>query len=185
MRDVLYLDRLEQAKTLLEPQRIGVLRQLDKPHTCTEIGERLDQTPQRVYYHVRRLVDAELVLRVDERRVRGINEGIYQAAARSYWLSPGLVGTIGHRQVSDELSLGYLLSLVEQVQADIAGLDRTAPELPSVGISGEIRLRPDQRQAFLDDLRSTLQDLMTRYGGAEGDAFRLAVASYPRGETDE
>ncbi|MGQ0778841.1 MAG: helix-turn-helix domain-containing protein [Pseudonocardiales bacterium] len=185
MRDVLYLERLEQAETLLKPQRIEVLRQLAEPRSCTEVATRLDQTPQRVYYHVKRLVDAGLVSQMSERKVRGIHEGIYQASARSYWLSPRLVGTIGLRKTQDELSLGYLLNLVEEVQADIAGLDRTAPEQPSVGVSGEIRVRPEQRQEFLDDLKTVLQDLFSRYGGAEGDAFRLAVACYPKGEHRE
>jgi DNA-binding transcriptional ArsR family regulator len=183
MRDVLYLDQIEQAETLLKPQRIEVLRQLGEPHTCTEVAARLDQTPQRVYYHVRRLVDAGLVTQVSERRVRGINEGIYQASAHSYWLSPRLVGRLGLRKQQDEMSLGYLLDLVEEVQADIGALDRTRPELPSVGVSGEIRVPPAQRQEFLDDLKTVLQDLFSRYGGAEGDAFRLAVACYPKGET--
>lgn len=100
-------------------------------------------------------------------------------------LSPRLVGRIGLRKKQDELSLGYLLDLMEEVQADIAALDRTMPELPSVGVSGEIRVRPDQRQEFLDDLQTVLQDLSSRYGGAEGDAFRLAVACYPRRERHE
>jgi DNA-binding transcriptional ArsR family regulator len=185
MRDVLYLEQIEQAEALLKPQRIEVLRQLAEPRSCTEVAGALDQTPQRVYYHVKRLVEAGLVTQVNERRVRGINEGVYQASARSYWLSPGLVGRLGLRRAQDELSLGYLLDLVEQVQADIAGLDRTRPELPSLGVSGEIRVRPDQRQEFFDDLKTTLQDLFARYGGAEGDAFRLAVACYPKEETDE
>jgi hypothetical protein len=120
---------------------------------------------------------------VAERKVRGITEGIYEASARSYWLSPRLVGRIGVRKVQDELSLGYLLDLVEEVQADIAALDRAAPELPSIGISGEIRVPAGRRQEFLNDLQSTLQDLFTRYGGAEGDAFKLAVACYPKGES--
>lgn len=34
---------------------------------------------------------------------------IYQAAGRSYWLSPSLVGRIGLRQIRDRLSLGYLV----------------------------------------------------------------------------
>jgi hypothetical protein len=34
----------------------------------------------------------------------------------------------------------------------------------------------------LSDLQRTLQELFTRYGGAEGDAFKLAVACYPKGE---
>ncbi len=185
MRDVLYLERLEQAEALLKPQRIEVLRELAEPRSCTEVATRLDQTPQRVYYHVKRLAEAGLVTQVSERKVRGIHEGVYQASARSYWLSPRLVGRIGLRRTQDELSLGYLLDLMEEVQAEVAALDRTAPELPSIGVSGEIRIPPERRQEFLDDLRTTLQDLFTRYGGREGDAFRLAVACYPRGEHHE
>jgi len=182
MREVLYLERLEQAEALFKPQRIEVLRQLAEPRTCTEIAGRLGQTPQRVYYHVKRLVEAGLAELVSERRVRGIQEGTYRASARSYWLSPALVGQIGLRRAQDEMSLGYLLNLMEEVQADVAALDRTAPELPSVGVSGEIRVRPEERQRFLADLRTALQDLFTKYGGDEGDAFKLAVACYPKGK---
>src|SRR5579859_3023784 len=185
MRDVLFLEQIDQAEALLKPQPIEVLRQLAEPRTCTDVARRLGQTPQRVYYHVKRLVDVGLVDQVSERKVRGIHEGIYQASARSYWVSPRLVGRIGLRKVQDELSLGYLLDLVEDVQADIAALDRTAPELPSVGVSGEIRVLPQHRQKFLNDLQSVLQDLFTRYGGAEGDAFKLAVACYPQGQEKE
>ncbi|WP_431911552.1 helix-turn-helix domain-containing protein [Micromonospora carbonacea] len=183
MRDVLYLEEMSQAETLLKPQRIEVLRQLAEPGTCTEVAARLGQTPQRVYYHVKQLVAAGLAEQVAERKVRGISEGIYQAAARSYWLSPRLVGRIGGlRRARDELSLGHLLDLMEEVQADVAALDRAAPELPSIGVSGEIRVPAERRQEFLADLRAALEDLFTRYGGAEGDAFKLAVACYPKGE---
>ena len=191
MRDVLYLEEIERAEALLKPQRVEVLRQLAEPRTCSEVAEALGQTPQRVYYHVKRLVEAGLVDQVAERKVRGVHEGIYQAGARSYWLSPRLVGRIGLRKARDELSLGYLLDLMEQVQADIAALDRSAPELPSIGLSGEIRVLPERRQEFLNELQTTLQDLFTRYGGSEGDAFKLAVACYPHavpqpeGEADD
>jgi hypothetical protein len=47
-------------------------------------------------------------------------------------------------------------------------------------VSGDIRVRPEHRGAFLAELQETLQGLFTRYGGAEGDAFRLAVAVYPK-----
>jgi len=203
MRDLLYLERLEQAETLLKPQRIELLQQLAEPRSCTELAAALGQTSQRVYYHVKRLVEQDLVTQVAERRVHGINEGIYQATARAYWISPRLVGRIGERLQRDEASLGYLLDLMEEVQSDVAILlgraarraaqqveasqrprgrrARAAPEpdLPSLGVSGEIRLRPEQRSEFMTDLRTALQDLFTKYGGDEGDAFRLAVACYP------
>lgn len=182
MRDVLYLDRIEQAETLLKPQRIEVLRQLAEPRTCNELAERLGQSPQRVYYHVKRLVDAGLVEQVAERKVRAIHEGIYRATARSYWLSPRLVGRLGgDRHSQDAMSLDHLLDLTEEVQADVGALDRDQ-ELPSIGIAGHIRVRPEERQQFLDDLQTMLQALFTRYGGAEGDAFKLALACYPKGD---
>ncbi|PRX51087.1 helix-turn-helix protein [Prauserella shujinwangii] len=180
----MYLDRFEQAAALLKPQRVGVLRQLAEPGTCTQVAERLDQTPQWVYYHVKRLVDAGLVSRVDERRVHGIHEGVYQAKARTYWLSPQLVGRIGGPRTRDELSLGFLLDILEEVHTDVAALAETAsleaaPELPSIGLAGEIRVPPHLRKEFLAELKTTMQTLLTRYGGAEGDAFKLAVACYP------
>ena len=186
MRNVLVLEQLTQVEALLKPQAIEVLRQLADPRSCTEVAQRLGQTPQRVYYHVKRLVDAQLVDQVAERKVRGIHEGIYLAGAKSYWVSPRLVGRIGNvRQVQDAFSLGFLLDLVEEVQSDIAALDRTRPELPSIGVSGEIHVAPEQRQAFFDELQRTLQDLFTRYGGDDGDAFKLAVACYPKGNRQD
>lgn len=184
MLDVLYLDEIAQAEALLKPQRIDVLRQLGEPRSCTEVALKLDQTPQRIYYHVKRLQEAGLVSRVDERRVRGIHEGIYQANARSYWLSPRLVGRIGGRAGRDALSLGHLLDLVEEVQSDVAVLKSDEAEAPSIGISGDIRIKPERRQEFLDDLTSTLQELFSRYGGAEGQPFKLVVACYPKGNPD-
>jgi DNA-binding transcriptional ArsR family regulator len=180
----LYLDRIDQAEALLKPQRVDVLRQLAEPRSCNEVAARLDQTPQWVYYHVKRLVSAGLVTQVSERRVRGISEGVYEATARSYWLSPRLVGRIGTRSTRDELSLGHLLDLMEDVQADVATLAEAAgspaaPALPSLGVSGDIRVPPEQRAAFMADLRAALQDLFTRYGGDDGDAFKIALACYP------
>ena len=77
MRGVVYLEQIEQAEALLKPQRINVLRRLAEPRSCTEVAVELDQSPQRVYYHVKRLHEAGLVRQVAERRVHGIHEGIY------------------------------------------------------------------------------------------------------------
>ena len=47
MRDIVYLDQIEQAEALLKPQRIEVLRQLAEPRSCTEVAVELDRTPPR------------------------------------------------------------------------------------------------------------------------------------------
>jgi DNA-binding transcriptional ArsR family regulator len=181
VRELLYLDRIEQAEALMKPKRVEVLRQFAEARTCTQVGAELGESPQAVYYHVKRLQKAGLLELVDERRVRGIVEGIYQAVAQSYWVAPEVVGRLGaERAPSDHLGLGYLLSLSESVQADLARLASTPAVLPSFGVSGEVRLAPDQGAAFVADLQRAFQDVLERYSGGEGHAFRLALACYPR-----
>jgi DNA-binding transcriptional ArsR family regulator len=179
MKDVFYLERLEQAEALLRPGRIEILRQLAEPASCTDVGGRLSLAPQKVYYHVKQMERAGLVGRVAQRQVRGITEGIYQASGASYWLAPTLVGAIGRRRVEDEMSLGYLLSLSEQLQTDLARLAAQTGERPSLGMSGEVWLQPERRPEFLNDLRAAIEGVLTRYGGAEGAPFRIALACYP------
>ena len=110
---------------------------------------------------------------------------IRQTVDVSNWLRSEAEASPERPDARDRLSLGYPLDLKEDVQADVAALDLTRPDLPSMGMSGDIRVRPEQRPAFLDELQRTLQVLFTRYGGAEGDAFSLAVACYPKGDPDD
>lgn len=184
MQDVLYLERVEQAETLLKAKRIELLRRLAEPRSCSELGSELGEPPQKVYYHVKKLEAAGLVERVSERRVRALTEGIYQARARSYWLSPDLVGRLGGggRRATDELSLGYLLDLAEEIQADVARLATSQGDTPSLGLSGEVRLAPARREAFLRDVRAAFEDVLRRHGGRAGERFRVALTCYPKGE---
>jgi DNA-binding transcriptional ArsR family regulator len=192
VKEIFYLERLDQAEALLKPGRVEILRHLAAPASCTDVASRLGQAPQKVYYHVKRMEQAGLVDRVAERQVRGITEGIYQASGGSYWLAPALVGAIGERRAQDEMSLGFLLSLSEQLQSDLARLAGQTGERPSLGMSGEVMLQPERRHEFLEDLRAAVEGLLTKYGGAEGaesggvvpprqgQSFRIAFACYPK-----
>jgi DNA-binding transcriptional ArsR family regulator len=179
--DTLYIETVEQADALLKPKRVEVLRRLAEPSTCTRVGEALGDTPQAVYYHVKRLQSAGLVNLVSEHRVRGITEGVYQAAAQSFWVAPEIVGRLGPARASNALlGLGYLLDLSEELARDVAALAASQPGLPSFGIAGDIHLSPEQGAAFVAELQQAIGDVLTRYGGGEGHAFRIALACYPR-----
>jgi DNA-binding transcriptional ArsR family regulator len=193
MQDVLYIEEFEKAAALMQPLRLELLKKMAEPCTCTELGQAVRETPQKVYYHVKVLEEAGIVEKVSERRVRGIVEGIYQAKARSYWLSPQLVGHVGGRQrAQDQMSLGFLFSLAEELQADVGhlGQRQTAGEaVPSLGLSAQIHLRDaQQRAAFLQELQSAFQTLAQKYGSREGamqtekagQSFRVVLACYPQ-----
>lgn len=192
MQDVCYIEDLEQAMALLKPQRLDILRRLDESRSCPELADYFDETPQKIYYHVKALETAGLVEKTSEKRVRGTVEGFYRAAARSYWLAPSLVGRIGgERQARDQMSLRVLLELAEEVideTGKLGSASAAGDDVPSLSLSAHIHL-PDARRraAFLKDLQATFQQLAEKYGLPEDDltvtdeqGFRLVLMCYPR-----
>ncbi len=192
MQDVLYIEDVNQAMTLLKPIRLEILKRLDEPRTCLELADYFDESPQKVYYHVKALQGAGLVDKVDERRVRGVVEAHYQASARAYWLAPKLVGQIGGAKVAqDQISLRVLLDLAEEVHDDIGKLgNRSAvgADVPSLSLSAHIHLPDGSRRAeFLKELQEVFQQLARKYGLPEEDplitdeqGFRLVLMCYPK-----
>ena len=195
MRDVMLIEQMEQAGAILNPLRLELLRRADEPRTCTELAEALGETPQKIYYHVKVLERAGALERVEERRVRAIHEGYYQATARAYWLSPRLVGRIGGpRRARDPMSLGSLLPLAEELQTDLGRLaEAERAENTAMGFSAQVRLaKAEDRTAFLSDIQNAIQSVAKKYGSTgpqrptsretEPDTFRLIFACYPRPE---
>ncbi|HSF15288.1 MAG TPA: helix-turn-helix domain-containing protein [Vicinamibacteria bacterium] len=195
MQDTLLIEDTGRAGALLHPLRIDVLKRLAEPSSCPEVAKDLTESTQKVYYHVKILEGAGLVNRVGERRVRGIVEGIYQARAKSYWLSPRLVGRIGGGgRARDHLSLGFLLTLAEEIQTDVARLAERAEKetTPSLGLSAEIELRDaGERDALRTEVREFFESLAQKYGRLDSspekigtDIFRLTLVCYPKEENE-
>ncbi len=197
MRDMYYIEDVDQATALLKPLRIEIMKQLDKPRTCPELATIFGETAQKLYYHVKALEKAGLVEKVEERRVRGVVEGYYQAKARSYWLAPQLVGQIGGESMTrDQISLRVLLSLAEEIHDDIGRLAHQAEsgqDVPSLSLSAAIYLPDARRRAdFLQEVQTVFQDLAHKYGlpaddielATDEQGFRLVLVCYPHQEDE-
>lgn len=191
MQDVFYIETVEQATTLLKPQRVELLKRLDEPRTCPELAGFFGQTPQKIYYHIKELEKAGLVVKTDERRVRGVVEGYYQAKARSYWLAPHLVGRLGgERSAKNQASLRFLLTLAEEIHDDVGRLANKIEDnqdVPSLALSAHIHLPNGQRRAeFLQEVQTFFQDLAQKYGLPDDTSaddptdFRVVLGCYPK-----
>ena len=183
MLDVLFIEQPTVAAALLQPIRLDIVKRLAQPRSCPELAQLLNLPTQQVNYHMRKLTEAGLVERIDERRVRGTVEGIYQARAASYWLSPNLVGRSGARKTINEAGLSYLFSLAEDLQSDVAKLANAPEPQPCLGLSAYVELKdPKRRTEFLAEVQQVLQTLARKYGATgrskERNAYRLLLACY-------
>jgi DNA-binding transcriptional ArsR family regulator len=191
MRDVHVINTIDDAIALLKPVRIQILHYLSEPRTCPQLADFLNDSAQKIYYHIKALEKAGVVEKVDEKRVRGTVEGHYQAVARSYWLAPQVVGKIGGDTLTrDQVSLRMLLSLTEDIQHEVGRLGMQAIEgieISSLSVSGLIHLADAQRRAeFMQELQTTFETIARKYGIPESVItqptadYRLILMCYPK-----
>ncbi|MFC4619909.1 ArsR/SmtB family transcription factor [Camelliibacillus cellulosilyticus] len=69
---------LELMKALSNPRRNKILHFAEEPITVKELAEKMDEKPSRLYYHVNKLVEAELLEVVDTKQQGNLVEKYYK-----------------------------------------------------------------------------------------------------------
>jgi DNA-binding transcriptional ArsR family regulator len=179
----------EQAAALLNPDRVRVLTALATPASAAGIASRVHMTRQRVNYHLRELEKAGLVELVEERRKGNCTERVVRASARSYLISPEVLGTLGvavpPESARDKFSAAYLMTAVAGALRDLAVLrgraDHAGKPLATLALETEIRFKSAaDRAAFSEELATTVAGLAAKYHAETGGrVFRLLVGGYP------
>jgi DNA-binding transcriptional ArsR family regulator len=107
----LTLDQPQQLKALGHPLRLRVLDALgdnDRPLTNRELAKLLDVDPGHLHFHVRMLLNAGLIERVE---AKGGREKPYRAVAANIRVAPELLASAAardaHATVLQEVNRGY------------------------------------------------------------------------------
>jgi DNA-binding transcriptional ArsR family regulator len=147
-RDVLVVDRPEQLKALGHPLRLRVLETLgaaeEGPLTNRELAERLGVDPGHLHFHVRMLLRAGLIARVEAEG----REKPYRAVARTVRVEPELLAS--------GLSSDIRAAMLDQVQRGWAeygaqGLFRSAQLT--------VRMPLEQALELIADFAERVRDL--------------------------
>jgi DNA-binding transcriptional ArsR family regulator len=113
--DELRLDDPAVVVALYDPLRYRIFRLLEAPRTVAELGEALGMPANRLYYHVRRLVECGLVRQVDTRSSGRHTERVYGRTAERIRFSGNLDLYEGGllRGITDELDAGLTQAAAE------------------------------------------------------------------------
>ncbi len=184
------LRKTDAAAAVLDAARIDILRSLAEPGSASSIGKQLGLPRQRVNYHLRELEKAGLVKLVEERRKGNCTERVVQATARSYLISPEVLGALGvdPERVEDRLSSAYLVAVAALAIRELAELRRRADHagkpLASLTVQTEVRFASAaDRNAFAEDIANSIAQLAREYHTPEGDTggrlFKFFLGGYP------
>lgn len=189
MLDLDVIDDPATATLLLEPVRARILSELAEPGSATTVAGALGQPRQKVNYHLRALEEHGLVHLLEERPRRGLIERVMRASARSYVLSPAVLGVNAADPTrTDRLSTNYLIAVAARLVREVADLARRAEQahrpLATLTIDTELRFASAaQRAAFTAELADAVTRLAARYhdeSAPGGRWHRLVVAAHPR-----
>lgn len=188
MLDLDVIDDAASARVLLDPMRAKVLGALAEPGSATTVAKALGEPRQKVNYHLRALEDHGLVRLVEQRQRRGLKERVMTASARSYVLSPTVLGDRAADPArTDRLSAHYLVAVAARMVQEVADLMRQAGRarqtLATLTIDTKIRFASAaDRSAFTEELAAAVASLAARYHRHEspdGRWHRLVVAAHP------
>ncbi len=116
--EVFYLTSIEQVRAIADTLRLRLVEALQKaPLTVTQLGERVGESPAKVHYHVRELERIGVVRLVETRERGGILEKYYRAVAKSMQMSPDLLQTAPHDEVTGMVNEWFQLVMREATRA--------------------------------------------------------------------
>ncbi|MBO8163986.1 MAG: helix-turn-helix transcriptional regulator [Brevibacillus sp.] len=181
-----FVESPDQAVTLLHPLRAEMLSRLAEPASASELARALNETPQRINYHLKALEKVGLARRVGTRQVRNLVEVLYQAIARTFILSESLgLAPEMMQRLKDQSALSHLVSTAERIKRDALLLLERAEqqeEVPSATLHTKVHL-PDHetRQAFVEEYVQLVKRLAEKYQArdAAADCYSMVLAVYP------
>jgi len=189
VEDLAIVDDPAAALAMLDPARAEILATLGSPGSATTVAKHLGLSRQKVSYHLKTLERHQLVHLVEERPRRGLTERIMLASARSYVVSPSILGSnASDPDRTDRLSANYLVALAARIVREIAELTARSKKadkrLATLALDTEIRFASaSDRAAFAADLSNAVTALASRYHdekATRGSWYRVVVAAHPR-----
>ncbi len=186
MLDVDVIEDPATAVVALDPVRARLLAELAVPASAAALAGRVGLSRQKVNYHLRSLEVQGLVIVAEERRHGGLTERLLVATAASYVISPVALGAAAGdpTRTADRLSARYLIALGARVVREVGRLSRRG-DVATLSLDAELRLRPERRAAFAEELAQAVTELASRHHDEAGEPYRLLAAAHPIPEEDD
>jgi DNA-binding transcriptional ArsR family regulator len=153
--DELRIDDPSVPAALYDPLRYRLFRALESPRTVAELAIEVDMPANRLYYHLKRLIDCGLVRQVDTRPSGRHTEQIFGRTASRIRFTGDL----------DVYAGGFLRGIADELDA---GLQTVVGDAPGSVSYHTVALTPTRAA----ELETRLRDLIGEYAESEATTER-------------
>lgn len=186
---VAFLSRPEQVAAVLSPIRLRILENLGRADSASGLARRMGLPRQKLNYHLRELEREGLVELAEERQRRGCVERCLRATARTYLVSPSLLGKLSTaaERVRDRFSSAYLIATAGRLVREVGLLRERAGSvekpLTTLTLEADVAFSsPAELTAFSDELSAEIARLVKKHHKpkARGSRrYRFVLGAHP------
>ncbi|MEM7336217.1 MAG: helix-turn-helix domain-containing protein [Chloroflexota bacterium] len=119
-----WLHDVEAIKVYADPRRLEIMRLMHEPTTVKAISVALDIAPSKLYYHIKLLLEHDIIEEVGYNIESGIVEKIYQATAVHFKVVNPLINTAVPVETADALFSSMLDDTTQQFRHALLNIDR-------------------------------------------------------------
>lgn len=199
MQPVHVIEERERAEVLMNPLRLRILEAARTPGSAAELARRLDETPQKVNYHVGRLAEHGFLRKVDERRAGNVVETVYGSVAERYVVASAILGSLSPQPEEVEpWTAARWLALQARAEHELGRAFRRAEtagqSVPTFSMDAEFRFETaEQLTLFTRAVQELFHATISKYTSpavtesgepAPGRPYRLILGCYPVPERD-
>ncbi|EPD53804.1 hypothetical protein HMPREF1210_00627 [Paenisporosarcina sp. HGH0030] len=178
----------EQLMMIRNSFKLEILQHLIYPHSASEVAKFMNQSPQKMNYHFKKLENAGLIWKVGTRNIRNLVEVLYESVAEQYVVTEKTdIQTEFIQQLKDQGPLMHLYDLSEQIKKDtveLLNIVDDAVHVPSAALDFQVQfVNEDERKEFLNKYIELVHDLVSKYQSeksTENIHFKALMAVYPK-----
>lgn len=178
----------EQLMMIRNPFKLEILQHLTHPHSASEVAKFMNQSPQKMNYHFKKLENAGLIWKVGTRNIRNLVEVLYESVAEQYVVTEKTdIQTDFIQQLKDQGPLMHLYDLSEQIKkdtVDLLNIVDDAVHVPSAALDFQVQfVNEDERKEFLANYIELVHELVSKYQAEKSTDnihFKALIAVYPK-----
>ena len=157
MKEILYLQSIEELKAISHPYRMAIIKLFginpDKPLSAKMIAEKLGEPASKIHYHLKELEKIKIVEIVKTREINGILEKFFLPTAKNITIKKDV---ISNKNDSDIIHV--ILDLLEYTSDRVLELKNYENELKGlIASAGTIYLTSEEAKNIKQDLDKTIK----------------------------
>lgn len=178
-----WLHDVETIKVYADPRRLKMIELMQEPTTVKAISAALEIAPSKLYYHIKLLLDHDLIKEVGHNIESGIVEKIYQVTAQHFKMVNPLINSAVPVEAADVLFASMLDHSAQGFRHALLNIERDDKQPPRHPFLSQkqVRLNEAQLTAVHQKLVQLIEEtaqLATETEASDSPEYELTLLFY-------